>query len=170
MWRTVIIAAAICFSTPALAWQELLPQARVIGEGQFRKFGFPIYDARLWAANNRLDGKQPFALQLHYRLSISRQQLVARSVDEIERIHPGALNDENRSRWMAWMKQAFVDVVAGDEIVGVYLPEQGARFYHRQQLTASIDDPEFARIFFDIWLSPKSLDKKLRSQLMGEPR
>ncbi len=54
------------------------------------------------------------------------------------------------------MSQAFVDVKDGTRITGVFLPEQGCRFYVDGQLQHVIDDPEFARAFFSIWLDPQT--------------
>jgi hypothetical protein len=58
-------------------------------------------------------------------------------------------------------------VEAGDQLVGVYLPGQGARFYNRSRRLASLDDPTFAQAFFAIWLDPRTRDAALRRQLMG---
>ena len=54
---------------------------------------------------------------------------------------------------------AFVDVKPGDTLCGIYLPDRGAR---------EVDDPAFARAFFDIWLAPGTRAPALRHHLLGE--
>jgi hypothetical protein len=147
----------LLMSSPALArWQEVLPGAQVIGGGDLRVFGFRVYTARLWSAANPLSADKPFALEL-----------VEASVDEIKRTSPVPVSEEQISQWQAQMAQAFVDVQAGSRITGVYLPGREARFYVGEKLQHVVQDPQFAKAFFDIWLSPKTRNPELREQLLG---
>lgn len=148
-------------------WQEALPGARIIGAGEFRWFGFDVYNARLWSAAKPLASDQPFALELIYQRKISRDDLVQASVDEIRRLSGESVSVAQLEAWQKQMQQAFVDVQAGTRITGVYLPGQGARFYVGQRLQHEVNDPAFARAFFDIWLDPRTRNPQLREQLMG---
>jgi hypothetical protein len=65
------------------------------------------------------------------------------------------------------MEQIFPDVRAGDTLIGVYRPGAGAQFYHQERLVGQIDDPEFARAFFSIWLDPRTREPRLRERLIG---
>ena len=66
------------------------------------------------------------------------------------------------------MKQIFPDVVDGDCIIGLTLPQSGARFYYNEKATGEIQDREFAKAFFGIWLDPKTSEPALRIKLLGE--
>jgi hypothetical protein len=88
---------------------------------------------------------------------------VQASVDEIKRLAGSGVSPAQLARWQGQMQQSFVDVQAGTRITGVYLPGQGARFFVGQQLQHEIDDPQFARAFFDIWLDPRTRNPELRS-------
>jgi len=157
--------------TQSLAsWQEALPGAQIIGVGEFRVFGFDVYNARLWSATRPLAPDQPFALELIYQRSISRDDLVQASVDEIKRLSGPSVSAEQLERWKLQMQQSFVDVHAGTRITGVYLPEQGARFFVGQQQQHEVKDPYFARAFFDIWLDPRTRNPELRQQLLGNAK
>ena len=73
--------AAVLLSCQALAnWQDALPGAQILGSGEFRMFGFDVYSARLWSTSRPLADDQPFALELIYQRSISRDDLVNASV------------------------------------------------------------------------------------------
>lgn len=154
--------------TPTWAnWQDAVPGAQIIGSGEFSVFGFDVYDARLWSAARPLANDQPFALELIYRRKISRDDLVQASVDEIKRLSGNRVSPAQLAGWQAQMEQSFVDVQSGTRITGVYLPGQGARFFVGQRLQHEIDDPQFARAFFDIWLDPRTRNPTLREQLLG---
>ncbi|HEY6610864.1 MAG TPA: chalcone isomerase family protein [Pseudomonas sp.] len=155
-------------STGALAnWQEAVPEARVVGAGELRLFGFRIYSARLWSPAQPLAADTPFALELTYHRAISRDDLVAASVKEIRRLSGGAVSAAQLAEWQGQMQQAFVDVAPGAQITGVHLPGRGARFYVGQQLQHEVRDRAFAAAFFAIWLDPRTRNPELRAQLLG---
>ena len=154
----------------AAGWRDALPQARVVGQGEFHWFGFSIYSAHLWAETPAVDWVNPFALELVYHRSISRTRFVDVSADEIERVGNGRYSAAQLERWRSLMSQSFVDVNSGDTLVGVYVPGVGCRFYDGSKLLASVDDPAFARAFFSIWLDPRTRDTGLREKLLGKQR
>ncbi|MGE8502364.1 chalcone isomerase family protein [Pseudomonas berkeleyensis] len=170
--RPTVLLLLLLASLPVLAntqsgWRERLPQASLIGSGDFSWFGFSVYNAKLWSPERRVDFSQPFALELTYRRSISRETLVDTSLDEIRRINGEPLDREQQQDWAQQMRQAFVDVQDGTRITGVFLPDEGCRFYVDGKLQHVIDDPEFARAFFSIWLDPQTRSPKLRAALLG---
>ncbi len=134
------------------------------GEGRFRRYGFHIYDAILWAADN--PEKPPLALQLTYARRIAGAQIVSASMDEMTAL--GA----DPSRLPAWERQLAAllpDVVAGDRLLGVY-HEGAAIFYFNGSWLGEVRDAEFARRFFGIWLDPQTRAPELRAALLrGAP-
>ncbi|WP_343650405.1 chalcone isomerase family protein [Herbaspirillum sp.] len=162
---------SLCWSgavQAAAPWRELVPQAQTVGSGTMRWLGFRIYHATLWASQRPLDDSQPFALQLDYKIAISRDRLASTSIEEIQRMSAAPIAGPTLARWKSELGRAFVDVADGDELVGVYLPQRGMRLYDRDKLLAEIADPELARAFFNIWLGQPSRDESLRRRLLGE--
>jgi hypothetical protein len=158
----------LVFSNTAMAsWQESLPGAQVVGTGELRVFGFRVYTARLLSMDKPFQADRPFALELIYHRSISRDDLVQASVDEIKRTSADGVSDQQIAAWRGQMAQAFVDVQEGMKITGVYVPGHEARFYVGEKLQHVVQDPQFAKAFFDIWLSPKTRNPQLRTQLLG---
>ncbi len=157
----------------ASAAQALPPTARQgvegwrqWGSGEMTWFGFSLYRATLWVAGTT-PGVDPTALQLDYQRDIPRARLVQSSLDEMRRL--GA--DETRlARWTVDLQRVFPDVKEGESIIGVHLPGQGARFYHRGVLSGEINDGEFARLFFAIWLDPATSRPDLRAALLKRPQ
>ncbi|EJN34774.1 hypothetical protein PMI35_00523 [Pseudomonas sp. GM78] len=170
------VCLVLMLQSPGLLadWREALPDARRMGGGEMRVFGFSIYSAQLWSprllAGNPPGADVPFALELTYRRSISREDLVEASIKEMRRLSPTPPNSQLMARWEREMQKAFVDVRAGDRITGVYLPREGARFYVAETLRHVVRDEAFAEAFFAIWLDPRTRDPQLRAQLLGTPK
>ena len=105
-----------------------------------------------------LQARTPFALELTYHRSISRDDFVRTSLDEMKRLSGPDPDASVPARWREHMQQAFVDVRPGERITGVYLPERGCRFYVNERLHHEVTDPQFAEAFFAIWFDPRSRD------------
>lgn len=148
-------------------WRATLPAAQLQGSGDFTWFGLRLYTARLWTTGGAPDWQQPFALELRYHRSLSRDTLVQASVDEIRRLNAGTVPARQLEDWARAMHQVFVDVQPGTRITGVYLPRQGCRFYVDGKLSGEVPDPAFARAFLGIWLDPRARDPQLRQRLLG---
>ncbi|MBY0243695.1 MAG: chalcone isomerase family protein [Burkholderiaceae bacterium] len=151
----------------AASWRDELPRAEVLGDGELSWLGFRIYHATLWSEQRPFQSERPFALQLQYHRSISRQRLVQTSLDEIERLQGNSVDAATLAQWNTKLLTAFTDVAPGDELTGVYVPGHGMRFYNRQRLLADIDDVRLARAFFGIWLNERTRDQGLRRKLLG---
>ncbi|ATB67841.1 chalcone isomerase family protein [Pseudomonas mosselii] len=148
-------------------WRAALPAAQQLGSGDFTWFGLRLYCARLWTEGPRHDWNQPFALELTYHRSLSRDTLVQASLEEMRRLGAGRVTPQQLDAWAKVLQEAFVDVRPGMRITGLYLPGQGGRFYVDDQPTRTLADPAFARAFFAIWLDPRARDAQLRLQLLG---
>ena len=58
--RGVVALVSLLCLLPGLAngsWREAMPDARLVGEGTLRIFGFRIYDARLWSPTTPLQAR-----------------------------------------------------------------------------------------------------------------
>jgi hypothetical protein len=151
----------------AKQWKENFPQTQLLGQGEFRWFGFHIYTAKLWSSHHKFLQDQSFALELTYKKSISKSRFTDSSIDEIKRIYKDKYSEEKLREWRNYMDIAFIDVNAEDQLIGVYLPHIGCRFYSKDRLLLEVKDIEFAQAFFAIWLHPKTRDDQLRKKLLG---
>ena len=131
------------------------------GTGEFRRFGFLVYEATLWAADD--PQRPPLALKLTYKRNIDGVAIADASVKEIRNL--GLADEATLRRWGEQMRQLFPNVKPGDHLVGHYQPE-AARFYFNDQLIGSIEDAAFARAFFAIWLDPRTSAPDLRAALL----
>lgn len=138
------------------------------GSARMRFLTLDIYDARLWVGSGfkaRDYAQTPLALELSYLRKLDGKAIAERSLKEMRR--SGSFSPEQEQRWLAAMEQAFPDVKAGDRLTGLHIPGSGARFFFNGQLRASINDAEFSRYFFGIWLSENTSETALRTQLLA---
>jgi Chalcone isomerase-like len=158
-----------------------IPNSRLLGSGTLRWLAFKVYDARLYAPIELASAKNwqqvPLALQLTYARSIKGEQIAQASADEMSRIGTG--DSAKIAAWSVAMKQLFPDVKEGDQIVGVYKPNQSVVFFlNGKPLTinsgtsttnlGALSDPNFGKAFFAIWLDAKTRDQGLRKALLGQ--
>lgn len=139
----------------------------VRGEAVMRFFGLKVYDVRLWTQMKAFTHAEPFVVELVYDMALNGKDIADRSVKEMRA--QGVSDEAKLERWGEQMAKIFPDIRKGDALIGVSLPGKEARFYSRDKLIATVPDPEFSKAFFDIWLSDKSSEPKLREKLLGAP-
>ena len=145
-----------------------LPQSRLAGKARLTFWGFQVYDARLWVLPGFKPDNltaQPFALELSYLRSFDNLDVAIRSITEMR--HSAAISDAQAKVWIDEMLRVLPDVKAGDRVMGIHRPGVGAQFLMNGKPTGEIRDAEFARLFFGIWLSPKTSQPKLRAALLA---
>ena len=158
--------SASAHSLPELIARDVMGLT-VRGEAVMRFIGLKVYDVRLWTQMKAFTHADPFAVELVYDMNFSGKDIADRSVKEMR---AQGISDETKlRRWGDEMTKIFPDIKQGDALIGVSMPGKEARFYNREKLIATVPDPEFAKAFFDIWLSEKSSEPKLRLKLLGAP-
>lgn len=148
--------------------QDVLPNAKLIGQTRLSVWGFKIYDARLWSPPGLNAGNfasQPLALELAYLRDFTAADIVERSLKEMRR--SASVPATQAQQWTAEMLRVFPDVKAGDRVVFLHRPGVSASFWLNGRPVGEIADPEFARLFFGIWLSPQTSEPAMRLALLG---
>ncbi|APW43242.1 chalcone isomerase family protein [Rhodoferax saidenbachensis] len=155
----------------ASAPSELAPYGnnwQAKGTGTLRFFGFKAYDASLWLSGTDagFSFARPFALDIRYATAVKARDIANTSLIEMQRIGPSS--PEQIVAWSALLEAIFVDVKAGDRLIGVHLPREGVRFFQNGKLLGESSDVAFSEAFFKIWLDPKTKRPELRSALLGQ--
>ncbi len=133
------------------------------GSGEFRRFGFLVYAATLWAGDD--PQRPPFALRLDYKRTIAGTTIAEASISEMRKL---GSDETTLRRWGEQMARLFPNVAPGDFIIGVH-DGSGARFHYNGKLLGEIADPAFASRFFAIWLDPRTSAPDLRTALLKPP-
>jgi hypothetical protein len=148
-----------------------IPGARLIGSGRLRFLGFSVYDVRLWAAQPVLAAEvalRPLALEIEYTRALVGLKIAERSLEEMRRQQ--AIAPDVAAGWLAQMAALFPDVQAGDRLTGKQRPGEATRFFLNGSLRGEVRDAEFTKLFFGIWLSPRTSEPALREALLGPTR
>jgi hypothetical protein len=130
------------------------------GSGELRRFGFLVYEAQLWAGTN--PAEPPIALQLTYKRDIAGLKIANASLDHMRDL--GA-TDQQLALWGPALTRIFPDVRPGDQIIGIYRAGTATFLFNNREI-GQVNDADFARLFFGIWLDPRTAEPKLRQRLM----
>lgn len=169
-------AAGAASAPAAVATNQQLPPEELFnyganwqmrGTGALRFFGFKVYDASLWLPQSGapFDFKRPFALDIRYSTGVKGTDIANTSLIEMQRISPSS--PEQITRWSKLLNDFFVDVKAGDRLVGVHVPGAGVRFFLNGKLIGETADIAFSEAFFRIWLDAKTKRPELRTALLA---
>lgn len=178
-----ISAGSIFYAEPAVARLVTAAQAaepaaatplagvRLVGQGVLRFLGFEIYRARLWVPPG-FDadeyGAGPLALELTYHRDFTAEAIAKRSIEEMRRV--GSFTPQQAARWQQALQAALPDVKPGDRLLGIHQPGVGAVFKMAGRMVGEVPDAEFSRLFFGIWLSPRTSEPGLRQELLAATR
>ncbi|HMS27477.1 MAG TPA: chalcone isomerase family protein [Burkholderiaceae bacterium] len=146
------------------------PTLALSGESKLTFFGLEIYKASLWRNANFVAenyAQHEFALDLNYLRNFQGKDIAKRSIEEMRR--QSKFDEALLQNWEIQMQKVFPNVQAGDNITGFHLPGKGAKFWHNGKWRGDINDAEFAKYFFGIWLSKQTSEPKMRLALL-EPK
>lgn len=173
----LLIGAACLYCLQAHATplpQELratLPSGALSGQATMTFWGLKVYRASLWVTPGFVGAaydQSAFALELAYLRDFKGADIASRSIKEMRR--QGPIEAERAAGWEIRMRDLFPDVKTGDSITGVSQPGRGALFLSNGRVLGEISDPEFARLFFGIWLAPQTSEPQLRRDLLTRAR
>lgn len=157
-----IIASPAWAALPPAAMKLSKQELEEVGSGTYRKLGFSIYRASIYAPEGELDRTKPYALLLHYNRSLSKDTIVDALLDSIE--EQNIASQEELDSWRSNFSQFLSDVEDGDEVVAVNVPGKSTQFFKNGQPLTSISDKKLTKAFFDIWLG-ETADPSLRAAL-----
>lgn len=135
------------------------------GEGSLSWLIFTAYDATVWTDAATWSMSTPFALTLRYDIAFTTQEVVDRTMGEMEKVAPN-LSADDRARYRAMLTRVFPNVKAYDWITAFHRPGQPVAFFHNGKATGDSGDPAFAEPFFAIWFSQETSEPSLRAKLL----
>ena len=140
---------------------------QVVGNARLRVWGFEVYDVQLKAEpgfDSARFADVRLALELSYLRNLKGADIAERSLDEMRNLE--TIAPAQAEVWLGAMRNLFPDVKKGDRLAGIHQPGRGAVFYLNDRLLGEVADPRFSRLFFGIWLSPKTSQPAMRETLL----
>lgn len=162
LFMALLPLTAFSNTLPSLSNKELNSTLTQRGFGEFRRFGFHIYDITLWS--KEATSQPPYALQIKYFKNIKAHRIVDASIDEMRNLELGA-SKEQLKNWEAELARVFPNVKDQDTITGLNLGE-AAEFYLNDKLVGRLEDKQLVETFFAIWLNENTSHPKLRKKLL----
>lgn len=156
-----VVAAEI---TPPEEVSLILDKPVLSGRANLSVFIFDVYDAELWVEKKPWDFNQPFSLTIKYNRSISKQEFIDSSIEELERYY-----DISRDKriYIEILQSILPSVEEGDRISAVFQPGVGLVFFYNGGEIGAIGDLDFAKKYIMIWLHPKAYYDDVRKGLLG---
>ncbi len=144
-----------------------IAQPEKVGEGSLTYLFWHVYDATLYASEGQWQPEQPHALSLTYQRALEGKQIADRSIEEMRR---QGINDELKmASWHRQLSQILPDVDQGTVLTGIFTEDKTTVFYQADTKLGEIEDPDFGKHFFAIWLGENTSAPNLRKQLLALP-
>ena len=169
VYNLIIALTSLLCATTSYALEPVksfITAANKVGQGRLTYLFWDVYDAALYAPNGVWEPNQPFALQLSYLRTIKGKKIADRSIEEIRK--QGFVDEVKLASWHTQMRKIFPDVNEGISLIGVYTTTGETIFFENNTEVGRINNAEFSRLFFDIWLSEKTQAPELRKKLLGQ--
>lgn len=151
-------------SIPTQVIEQYVPNAKIVGSGRFSVLFWDIYDATLYAQDGTWQENKPYALALTYLRELDAQAIAERSIEEMRK--QGVNDDEKLAQWLQKMSELFPDVEENTVLTGIADDNGHTQFYQGEQFLGYVEDPDFTRCFFGIWLNENTSEPKFRKQLL----
>lgn len=164
LFLIIILSFAIPINAFSSETNKPIYGFELVGKGKLKFMFWNIYESQLSAPKGEYKEGGQFSLNIKYLMSFKGEDIAERSILEIKK--QGYNNSKQLSKWKNFMKNIFPDVENGSVLEGVFI-DGTTTFYHDDRKIAEITDREFGEKFFDIWLSNKTSQPRLRKKLLG---
>lgn len=149
---------------PTLVTQQVAKPLKQVGSGVYTKLGFTVYRATLWTPSGEWKKDEPYALQINYKMSLSKDTVVDAVVEDVR--DQQVADKATFAKWKTQLSGALPKVFDGDSIIGLAIPNQSSTLIHNGKVITTITDQKLSDAFFAIWLG-KSANPELKQKLLG---
>ncbi|NNC37269.1 MAG: hypothetical protein HKO02_07425 [Hyphomonadaceae bacterium] len=153
-------AAYACLAAPLPA-TDLKP----VGSVAYKKAIFHLYDISLCSDTGTFQWDNPFVITLKYKRKFSSEMIVKATMVEMSRLSGRDQSEFEPLR--PTVDKCFPNVKKGDQITGVSMGPDEAKFYYNGELTCEVKWAGFNEDFFGIWLADESRAPRKSKVLRG---
>ena len=162
---------AMLILIPSLTWtseveKEVFQSPKLIGEGTLKVLMWEVYDLRLYTDGTAFSWQDKFMLEFDYSRELKKESVIDASLKEFK-LQPN-VTDKDIEAWNVYLEQVIQSVQKGTKASIMWVPEGQIVFNYEGSTPSTIENEDFARAFFNIWLGEKTSRPKLRSQLLGD--
>ena len=161
---------ALLIIIPSLSWstedkQEGFQSPKLIGEGTLKVLMWEVYDLRLYTDGTAFSWQDKFMLEFDYSRELEKESVIDASLKEFK-LQPN-VTDKDIKAWEMYLEQVIQPVQKGEKATIQWVPDGQIIFHYEGSKPVFIENKQFARAFFNIWLGEQTSRPKLRSELLG---
>lgn len=166
----MLLIISFSFNTP-LSWSDTqlintqINNAQLVGQSRMKFLIWKIYDIELYASNGIWQAEDSFALSLKYLRNFKGKDIANRSIVEIRK--QGFKKEDRLNAWFDEISAIIPDVKKNDRLTAIATASGTTLFCQNETIIGKVEDPEFTKQFFNIWLSQKTSAPKTRKNLLG---
>jgi hypothetical protein len=136
-----------------------------MGQGSVTKLLFTIYQLALWAENNKYDYTNRLAFHAWQEVEVTQQKLKEETLKKIYAYYH--VSSEKLAKYESYLSKVYPAKIKPNETwTVVYNPNQSIDFYFNDNLYGRVEDMEFAKQYFEIWMNPNGDFQDLREKLL----
>lgn len=168
LFQKILKVGLVWLALIPVSWSSSAVPANqvLVGKGVYTVLFWEVYQAELFAESRPWQSNQEYSLTLTYLRNFEGKAIAQRSVEEIRGL--GFQDEQKLKSWLEVMLEIFPDVVEGESLTGVRQASGSTAFFKDGEAIGRIEDPEFSRWFFGIWLDENTSAPQLRLQLLGQ--
>jgi len=162
---------ALMILVTSISWagkdkQEGFQSPKLIGEGTLKVLMWEVYDLRLYTDGTAFSWQDKFMLEFDYSRELKKESVIDASLKEFK-LQPN-VTDKDIKAWEMYLEQVIQSVQKGEKATIQWVPDGQIIFHYEGSKPAVIENEQFSRAFFNIWLGKQTSRPKLRSQLLGD--
>ncbi len=138
-----------------------------IGQTTFTVLFWDIYTSQLFTTSGEYplrDNNDHLLFDINYLTGIESEDLIKRTIEQWQ--HLGILKDKYQV-YIPMLEGMWPDIEEGDNL-SILIEQDRSIFYFNKQYLGVIDDAKFGEMFLAIWLSEKTSQPSLRSELLSK--
>lgn len=162
----VILLLLSNLSQAGVMRDSYLQSPLLIGQGTLHFLWWEVYDIKLFTNNTSFSWEYPFLLEFDYKREVKKEDVMQSTLKELRRQQ--AVSEKDTLKWQKYLDQTFQSVQVGTRAILYWDPEGKITFHYERSNPEVIQDGNFARAFFNIWLGEETSQPQLRKNLINE--
>ena len=137
----------------------------LIGEGSLKVLWWEVYDVRLLTDETSFSWKKKFMLEFEYKREVKKNDTIESSLKEFQR--QVNITEKEIDDWQVYLEQVIQSVQQETKATVEWDPRGKITFHYEGNAPITIENEDFAKAFFNIWLGEETSQPELRSQLLA---
>lgn len=140
-----------------------------VGSALFSVLFWDIYNSTLYTESGKYikgSAQQTIVFKIDYLKDITRDDLIERTVEQWQHLN---ISEHEYQQFLPILTEIWPNISAGDSLT-LFIKDEKSLFYFNDTYIGNVNHESFGPLFLSIWLSPKTSQKLLRKQLLGEKK